>query len=113
LWRQRKGKKHTKLKVRIPAGIDNGETISLRGEGEHGIKGGPSGDLFITIKVKPHPIFKRHGNDVNCEIPITFTQAALELRLKSQHWMERKKLLFLKVLRQALYLSLKGKEYLS
>jgi len=70
-------RKHTKLKVRIPAGIDNGETISLRGEGEHGIKGGPSGDLFITIKVKPHPIFKRHGNDVNCEIPITFTQAAL------------------------------------
>jgi len=41
------------------------------------LKGGPSGDLFITIKVKPHPIFKRHGNDVNCEIPITFTQAAL------------------------------------
>ncbi|GAE88768.1 molecular chaperone DnaJ [Acetivibrio straminisolvens] len=70
-------RKHTKLQVTIPAGIDNGQTISVRGEGEHGIKGGPSGDLFITLRVKPHPIFKRQGNDVNCEIPITFTQAAL------------------------------------
>ncbi|HOM02460.1 MAG TPA: molecular chaperone DnaJ [Acetivibrio sp.] len=70
-------RKHVKLDVTIPAGIDNGQTIPVRGEGEHGLKGGPSGDLFITVKVKPHPIFKRHGNDVSCDIPITFTQAAL------------------------------------
>lgn len=70
-------RKHTKLQVNIPAGIDDGQTISIRGEGEHGLKGGPSGDLFITIKVKPHAIFKRQGNDITCDIPITFTQAAL------------------------------------
>lgn len=70
-------RKNTKLQVTIPAGIDNGQTISIRGEGEHGVKAGPAGDLFISIRVKPHPIFKRQGNDINCDIPITFTQAAL------------------------------------
>jgi len=60
--------------------------------------------------VKPHPIFKRHGNDVNCEIPITFTQAALGAEIEVPTLDGKEKLLFLKVLRQALYLSLKGKE---
>jgi molecular chaperone DnaJ len=49
----------------------------LRGEGEAGIKGGPAGDLYVNIRVQPHPIFKREGYNVICEIPITFTQAAL------------------------------------
>ena len=66
-----------KLKFNIPAGIDDGQTISLRGEGEPGSKGGPSGDLYITVRVKPHSLFQRQGNDVICEIPITFVQAAL------------------------------------
>jgi len=74
-----KGKirKSVKIKVKIPSGIDDGQTISLRGEGEPGTRGGPPGDLFITVRVKPHPLFQRQGSDVLCEIPITFVQAAL------------------------------------
>jgi len=67
----------TKLDVDIPAGIDNGQTISLRGEGEAGAKGGPKGDLLINIRVRAHTLFKRNGYDVYCEIPITFAQAAV------------------------------------
>lgn len=68
--------------LKIPAGIDDGQTISLRGEGDHGSRGGPPGDLFVTINVKPHSIFKRQDNDVVCEIPITFVQAALGAELE-------------------------------
>jgi len=75
-------KKTLKKKINIPAGIDDGQTISIRGEGEPGIRGGPNGDLYITVNVRPHPIFKRQGNDVICEIPITFTQAALGAELE-------------------------------
>ena len=71
-----------KLKINVPAGIDDGQTISLRGEGDPGSKGGPNGDLFLNIRVKPHPLFKRQGNDVICEVPITFTQAALGAELE-------------------------------
>ena len=63
--------------VEIPAGIDDGQVISLRGAGDSGVNGGPSGDLRINVNVRPHPIFERDGYDVYCEIPITFTQAAL------------------------------------
>ena len=70
-------KQNRKIKVSIPAGIDDGQSISMRGEGEAGQKGGPSGDLYISIRIKEHPIFKRRDNNVYCEIPITFTQAAL------------------------------------
>lgn len=70
-------KKSVKIKINIPAGIDEGQTISLRGEGEPGSKGGPAGDLFVTIRLRPHPIFQRQNNDVICEMPITFVQAAL------------------------------------
>jgi len=72
-----KTRKSVKMKVKIPSGIDDGQTISLRGEGEPGSKGGPSGDLYLNIRVKPHPLFQRQGNDVICEMPITFVQAAL------------------------------------
>lgn len=77
-----KVRKSAKIKVNVPAGIDDGQIISLRGEGEPGVKGGPSGDLYITIKVRNHPIFQRQGNDVICEIPITFVQAALGSELE-------------------------------
>ncbi|HOJ11212.1 MAG TPA: molecular chaperone DnaJ [Clostridiales bacterium] len=70
-------RKNVKMSVNIPAGINNGQTISLRGEGEPGYKGGPAGDLYIDIFVKPHPIFQRQGNDIMCEIPVTFVQSAL------------------------------------
>jgi len=77
-----KVRKSVKIKVNIPAGIDDGQTISLRGEGEPGSKGGPPGDLFISIRVKPHPLFQRQGNDIYCDIPITFVQAALGAELE-------------------------------
>ena len=66
-----------RVKVKIPAGIDNGSHLRLAGQGEAGLRGGPAGDLYITTRVRPHPIFKREGDTVICEIPITFTQAAL------------------------------------
>ncbi len=63
--------------VEIPAGIDDGQVITLRGGGDSGVNGGPSGDLRIMVNVRPHAIFIRDGYDVYCEIPITFAQAAL------------------------------------
>jgi molecular chaperone DnaJ len=66
-----------KLEVEIPAGIDDGQTLSVRGKGDSGVNGGPKGDLNITVTVRPDPIFKRRGYDIWVEIPITYTQAAL------------------------------------
>ncbi len=63
--------------VEIPAGIDDGQVITLRGGGDAGTNGGPNGDLHINVNVRPHPIFEREGFDVFCEVPITFSQAAL------------------------------------
>ena len=65
------------IKVSVPAGIDNGQTISLRGQGNAGKNGGPAGDLLIVITVRPHQLFRRDGNNVYCDAPITFTQAVL------------------------------------
>lgn len=70
-------RKQRKIKISIPEGIDNGQVISLRGEGEPGLRGGPSGDLYITVSVKPHPIFTRKGDSIFCNVHISFTQAAL------------------------------------
>ena len=75
-------RKRRTIKVNIPAGIDHGQTISLRGQGGAGKNGGPAGDLLITIMVQPHEIFRRDGVDVFCEAPITFTQAALGAELE-------------------------------
>jgi molecular chaperone DnaJ len=69
--------KNSRISLIIPAGIDNGQTISLKSEGDAGLRGGPAGDLYVTIHIKPHEIFKREGYDVVCDIPISFTQAAL------------------------------------
>lgn len=66
-----------KISVTIPAGIDNGQAITLRGEGEIGERGGPAGDLYVYITVRPHKLFKRNGYDLHCDVPITFGQAAL------------------------------------
>lgn len=65
------------LKVKIPAGVDNGTRLKLRGEGETGHGGGPSGDLYVVMSVREHPIFVREGEHLLCEVPITFSQAAL------------------------------------
>lgn len=72
-----KMQKSRTLKVKIPAGIDDGQSIQLRGQGGAGSNGGPAGDVIVTISIRPHPIFKREGTDVLCEIPISFAQAAL------------------------------------
>ena len=61
----------------IPAGIDDGQRLSVSGRGNAGINHGPAGDLYISINVRPHPIFERRGNDVYCELPLTFVQACL------------------------------------
>jgi molecular chaperone DnaJ len=65
------------LEVKIPAGIDNGMQMCLRGEGDIGPENGPRGDLYIDVNVKPHPLFEREGLHLICRVPITFTQAAL------------------------------------
>jgi len=66
-----------KLSVRIPEGVDTGDRIRLSGEGELGENGGPPGDLYVEVQVRPHPIFEREGNDLLCEVPISFGAAVL------------------------------------
>ena len=75
-------RKRKTIKINIPAGIDHGQTISLRGQGNAGKNGGPAGDLLITVMVQPHELFRREGNDVFCEAPITFSQAVLGATLE-------------------------------
>jgi len=70
-------KKHKTLSVKIPAGVDSGDRIRLAGEGEAGVNGGPAGDLYVVISLKEHPVFKRDGDDLHCEMPISFVIAAL------------------------------------
>lgn len=70
-------RKNVKIEVDIPAGIDDGQTLSVRGQGSPGTKGGPAGDLLVTIRVKAHPKFKRDGYHIYSEMPIRFSQAAL------------------------------------
>ena len=72
-----KVRKSKKIHVSVPRGIDNGQAIPLRGQGEPGSLNGPSGDLFIYITVEPHKFFVREGTDVHCSVPISFAQATL------------------------------------
>ncbi|MDP0500322.1 MAG: molecular chaperone DnaJ [Verrucomicrobiota bacterium JB022] len=66
-----------KVKLRIPAGIDTGQRLRSTGNGEAGMMGGPAGDLYVVIQVKPHSVFERQGDDLYCDVPIKFTLAAL------------------------------------
>ncbi|MDP3841443.1 MAG: molecular chaperone DnaJ [Oxalobacteraceae bacterium] len=70
-------KRNKTLEVKIPAGIDDGMRIRSSGNGEPGTNGGPSGDLYVEVHIKPHTVFQRDGDDLHCEIPISFTKAAL------------------------------------
>ena len=70
-------KNHKTLSVKIPAGVDDGDRIRLSGEGEGGMNGGPPGDLYVVVQLKPHSVFQREGADLHCEMPISFTIAAL------------------------------------
>ena len=75
-------RKRRTIQATIPAGIDNGQTISIRGQGHAGKNGGPAGDLLITITIRPHELFRREGTSVLCEAPITFAQAVLGAELE-------------------------------
>ncbi len=70
-------KKHKTLSVKIPAGVDQDDRIRLTGEGEAGMNGGPPGDLYVVVSLKPHSVFQREGGDLHCEMPIGFATAAL------------------------------------
>ncbi|SFA95546.1 MULTISPECIES: molecular chaperone DnaJ [unclassified Bacillus (in: firmicutes)] len=82
-----KVKKRRKIHVKIPAGIDEGQQMRVSGQGEPGINGGPSGDLYVVFQVKSHEFFERDGDDVYCEMPINFVQAALgdEIEVPTLH----------------------------
>ena len=79
-----KGKirKTVKITVDIPEGISNGQAVVLKGEGDPGVNGGPRGDLYIVVTVRNHKIFTRQGDNVLCEVPITYTQAVLGAELE-------------------------------
>ncbi|MDH4265734.1 MAG: molecular chaperone DnaJ [Deltaproteobacteria bacterium] len=72
-----KVKKSKKIPIKIPAGVDTGNRLKVSGEGGEGERGGRSGDLYVVLHVEPHSFFERHGDDILCQIPISFTQAAL------------------------------------
>lgn len=72
-----KVRRNKKLSVQIPAGIDDGQSVRIRGEGNVGSNGGPRGDLLVTVSVRRHELFQRDGANVLCQMPISFTQAAL------------------------------------
>ena len=70
------------VEITIPPGIDEGQSLRLNGEGNAGLQGGPSGDLYLVMHIKKHPFFTREQDDVICEVPITFTQAALGVQIE-------------------------------
>ena len=76
-----KVRRTNKVKVKIPAGVDAGQSVRVRSEGNVGVNGGPNGDLLVEVYIKRHPIFQREDRDVICEVPISFTQAALGAKI--------------------------------
>ncbi|MFB5662115.1 molecular chaperone DnaJ [Alteribacillus sp. HJP-4] len=70
-------RKNKKINIRVPAGVDHGQQIRVAGQGEPGTNGGPPGDLYVVFNVRPHEFFDRDGDDIYCEMPLTFSQAAL------------------------------------
>ncbi len=83
-------KKQQKIKVTIPPGIEDGKRITIPGQGDAGPNGGPSGDLYVIIHIRPHQYFEREGNDVYCAIPISFAQAALGAELTIRNLEDKK-----------------------
>lgn len=80
-------KKRRKISIKIPAGIDDGQQLRVAGQGEPGINGGPAGDLYVVFRVKNHDFYERHGDDIYCEMPLTFVQATLgdEIEVPTLH----------------------------
>ncbi|WP_090980174.1 molecular chaperone DnaJ [Paenibacillus sp. CF384] len=104
-----KVKKQRKINVKIPAGVDEGAQIRLSGEGEGGTRGGPAGDLYIVIRVKPHDFFERENDDIYCEVPLTFAQAALGDEIEIPTLTEKVKLKIPAGTQTGTYFRLKGK----
>jgi molecular chaperone DnaJ len=102
-------KKQRTIHVKIPAGVDEGAQLRISGEGEAGLRGGPSGDLYVVIRVKPHDFFEREGEDIYCEIPLTFTQAALGDEIEIPTLTEKVKLKIPAGTQTDTYFRLKGK----
>jgi len=93
----------------VPAGVDEGAQIRLAGEGEAGTRGGQPGDLYIVIRVKPHEFFEREGDDIYCEVPLTFAQAALGDEIEVPTLTEKVKLRIPPGTQTGTYFRLKGK----
>lgn len=72
----------SKVKIRIPAGVDTGARLRSAGNGESGLRGGPAGHLYVVLHVRPHEMLQRDGDDLLCEVPISFVQAALGTELE-------------------------------
>ncbi|EXX87966.1 molecular chaperone DnaJ [Paenibacillus darwinianus] len=104
-----KVKKQRKINVRIPAGVDEGAQIRISGEGEAGVRGGPAGDLYIVLRVKPHEFFDREKDDIYCEVPLTFAQAALGDEIEIPTLTEKVKLKIPAGTQTGTYFRLKGK----
>lgn len=102
-------KKQRKIHVKIPAGVDDGSQLRITGEGEGGVRGGPAGDLYIVLRVKSHDFFEREGDDIYCEIPLTFAQAALGDEIEIPTLTEKVKLKIPPGTQTGTYFRLKGK----
>jgi len=104
-----KVKTQRKINVKIPAGVDDGAQLRVTGEGEAGSKGGPPGDLYIVIRVKAHDFFERENDDIYCEVPLTFAQAALGDEIEIPTLTEKVKLKIPAGTQTDTYFRLKGK----
>ncbi|WP_027091152.1 molecular chaperone DnaJ [Cohnella thermotolerans] len=102
-------KRNRKIHVKIPAGVDDGSQLRISGEGESGLRGGPPGDLYLVLRVKPHDFFERDGDDIYCEVPLTFTQAALGDEIEIPTLTEKVKLKIPSGTQTGTYFRLKGK----
>ena len=100
-----------KIQVNIPAGVDTGSKLRIRGEGEDGERGGPAGDLFVFIYVEPHDFFSREGDDIICQIPISFPQAALGTEIEVPTLNGTKRLAIPKGIESGEVLKIKGEGF--
>jgi molecular chaperone DnaJ len=104
-----KVRKQRKIHIKVPAGVDDGAQLRVSGEGEGGTRGGPSGDLYVVIRVKSHDFFEREGDDIYCEVPLNFAQAALGDEIEIPTLTEKVKLKIPAGTQTGTYFRLKGK----
>jgi molecular chaperone DnaJ len=106
-----KVRKTKKIQIKIPSGVDSGSKLRIRGEGEEGEKGGPPGDLFVFLYVEPHDFFSREGDDIICQIPISFPQASLGTEIEVPTLNGKKTLLIPKGTESGDLLKIKGEGF--